>query len=72
MFKVPWTFFLEQTPKLERVYRHGISFEIPHYYFEDKHIWGLTAMILLEMLNLVEGTQWPVPKFSDAAQLSRT
>jgi 8-oxo-dGTP pyrophosphatase MutT (NUDIX family) len=72
IFTVPWRFFLDQEPKLEKIDRHGISFEIPHYYFEDKHIWGLTAMILLEMLNLVEGTQWPVPRFSDAAQLTRT
>jgi 8-oxo-dGTP pyrophosphatase MutT (NUDIX family) len=71
IFSVPWQFFIEQPPKLERIDRHGISFDVPHYHYEDKHIWGLTAMILLEMLNLLEGTQWPVPKFSDAAKLSK-
>lgn len=64
-FMVPWSFFAQQAPDFQAVQRHGIAFQIPHYQFGDKHIWGLTAMILLELVNLVEGTTWPMPAFSE-------
>lgn len=64
-FTVPWSFFAQQAPEFQPVQRHGIDFQIPHYQFDGKHIWGLTAMILLELVNLVEGTAWPVPAFSE-------
>lgn len=64
-FTVPWSFFAQQAPDFQAVQRHGIHFQIPHYQFGDKHIWGLTAMILLELVNMVEGTTWPVPAFSE-------
>lgn len=64
-FTVPWSFFARQAPDFQPVQRHGIQFQIPHFQFGDKHIWGLTAMILLELVNLVEGTTWPVPAFSE-------
>jgi 8-oxo-dGTP pyrophosphatase MutT (NUDIX family) len=66
IFSVPWQFFVEQAPKMEPIERHGLKFQIPHYHYEGKHIWGLTAMILLELINLVEGTKWPTPQFSAA------
>jgi 8-oxo-dGTP pyrophosphatase MutT (NUDIX family) len=72
IFSVPWSYFVTQTPKLQKIDRHGISFEIPHYYYEGRHIWGLTAMILLELINLVEDTQWPVPDFSKATRPGET
>ncbi|MHA7881353.1 MAG: NUDIX hydrolase [Saccharospirillum sp.] len=66
-FTVPWAFFAQQEPEFQPVQRHGIRFHIPHYQYGDKHIWGLTAMILLELVNLLEGTTWPVPAFTDVA-----
>jgi 8-oxo-dGTP pyrophosphatase MutT (NUDIX family) len=72
IFHVPWRFFAEEQPELQRMDRHGISFQIPHYHFEGKHIWGLTAMILLELINLVEGTSWPTPQFSLATRPGET
>jgi 8-oxo-dGTP pyrophosphatase MutT (NUDIX family) len=63
-FTVPWSFFAGTAPELQPIERHGISFQIPHYEFDGHHIWGLTAMILLELVNLTEGTDWPLPAFT--------
>lgn len=63
-FTVPWAFFCDTAPRLQPIERHGIAFQIPHYEFEGRHIWGLTAMILLELVNLTEGTDWPLPVFT--------
>lgn len=62
-FVVPWSFFADTTPELKPVQRHGVEFQVPHYHYQNRHIWGLTAMILLELINLVEGTAWPLPEF---------
>lgn len=63
-FIVPWSFFADTAPELMPVHRHGVDFQIPHYHYQGRHIWGLTAMILLELINLVEGTDWPLPAFA--------
>jgi 8-oxo-dGTP pyrophosphatase MutT (NUDIX family) len=72
IFEVPWRFFANEAPELQQMDRHGLSFQIPHYHYEGKHIWGLTAMILLELVNLVEGTDWPLPNFSAATRPGET
>lgn len=65
-FVVPWSFFADTTPELMPVHRHGVDFQIPHYHYQGRHIWGLTAMILLELINLIEGTNWPLPAFASS------
>lgn len=72
IFEVPWSFFASEKPEMQRMQRHGIEFEIPHYHFEGRHIWGLTAMILLELINLLEDTQWPIPDFTLATRPGET
>lgn len=72
IFHVPWSFFANEAPELQKIERHGMSFEIPHFYFEGRHIWGLTAMILLELINLVEDKDWPVPQFGKATRPGET
>lgn len=72
IFSVPWSYFANQAPEMQSIDRHGISFEIPHFHYQGKHIWGLTAMILLELVNLVEGTSWAVPDFSMASRPGET
>lgn len=69
VFTVPWHFFAKTAPELRPAFRGADEFFIPHFYYEDKHIWGLTAMVLLELVNLLEGTEWPVPDFSKLAHL---
>jgi 8-oxo-dGTP pyrophosphatase MutT (NUDIX family) len=71
IFSVPWQFFIDTVPELTPVERHGMSFQVPHFYYQDRHIWGLTAMILLEFINLMEGTDWPLPPYSVASKYSR-
>lgn len=70
-FTVPWSFFANTEPELQPIRRHGIDFHLPHYHFERWHIWGLTAMILLELINLVEDTDWPLPPFSQVTRPGR-
>lgn len=71
IFSVPWAFFAQTKPELTPFERHGINIQVPHFYYQDRHIWGLTAMILLEFINLMEGTDWPVPPFIDSKKYSR-
>jgi len=66
IFTVPWSFFASQAPEMQVTHRHGIEIQIPHFHYQGKHIWGLTAMILLELINLLEGSQWPTPDFASA------
>ena len=70
-FTVPWSFFATTEPELQPIRRHGIEFHLPHFRYERWHIWGLTAMILLELINLVEETDWPLPPFSQVTRPGR-
>ncbi len=63
IFTVPWSFFATAEPQLQQINRHGLEIQLPHFYYEGKHIWGLTAIILLELINLLEGTDWPMPDY---------
>ena len=48
IFKVPLSFFLDGEP--DQIDQVG-SFKGPRWYFEDYTIWGLTAVMLAELLN---------------------
>lgn len=52
IFHVPLDFFLEQSPAMEsRV--NGRVYPVPAWEFEGFYIWGLTAAILVDLLNTV-------------------
>lgn len=54
IFQVPLSFFLEQQPDLSpptEVY--GRRMRMPSYQFDGKRIWGLTAFMILDLLNHV-------------------
>ncbi|EKF75641.1 MutT/nudix family protein [Alcanivorax hongdengensis A-11-3] len=54
IFQVPLGFFLEQAPELSSpIDFFGRRLCIPSYYFEDKRIWGLTAFMILDLINHV-------------------
>ena len=54
IFQVPLRFFLEEAPELSAPIDFlGRSLRIPSYYYEDKRIWGLTAFMILDLLNHV-------------------
>ncbi len=47
-------FFLDEIPVLSSpIAVFGRQFRIPSYYYEDKRIWGLTAFMILDLINHV-------------------
>ncbi len=54
IFRVPLAFFLEQEPELTKPFKFlGKYFRLPNYYYEDKRIWGLSALMIIDLLNHV-------------------
>ncbi len=54
IFQVPLSFFLEHEPELSApIDFYGRWLRMPSYYFEDKRIWGLTAFMILDLINHV-------------------
>lgn len=52
IFRVPLDFFLEHEPELsEPVAFQGRQMCIPSYFYDDKRIWGLTAFMILDLIN---------------------
>lgn len=58
IFRVPLSFFLEGgEPEFSGpVNFFGRQMRIPNYYFEGRRIWGLTAFMILDLLNHVYDT----------------
>jgi 8-oxo-dGTP pyrophosphatase MutT (NUDIX family) len=53
--------FEDQTVEREDWIIRGRPVEVPFYRYEDWKIWGATAMILSEFLEMVRGTERPLP-----------
>ena len=54
IFRVPLSFFLDTRPELSQPFNFmGRNMRIPSYYFEERRIWGLTAFMILDLLNHV-------------------
>lgn len=54
VFSVPLEFFCTPPPEtFTRIDHAGQSWYIPNYYYGDYKIWGLTAMMIVELVNLV-------------------
>ena len=54
IFQVPLSFFLEEEPELSPpIDFYGRRLCMPSYYYEDKRIWGLTAFMILDLINHV-------------------
>ncbi len=52
IISVPLTFFMEQEPRrIDYRERGGQKLTMPSWHFEDQEIWGLTAMIIDEMIE---------------------
>lgn len=57
IFRVPLDFFLDTRPEMSSpIDFYGKRFRIPTYHFEGKRIWGLTAFMILDLLNNVFDT----------------
>lgn len=60
IFKVPVQFFREAEPiRRDRMTYKGMELSIPSYHFEDDseiyEIWGLSAVVLVELMNVAYG-----------------
>lgn len=54
IFRVPLSFFLDTRPELSEPFSYlGRRMRVPSYYFEQRRIWGLTAFMILDVLNHV-------------------
>ncbi|WP_370519504.1 CoA pyrophosphatase [Alcanivorax sp. DP30] len=70
IFQVPLGFFLDEKPELSSpIDFFGRRFRIPSYYYEDKRIWGLTAFMILDLINHVydagiefDVSHWPADR----------
>lgn len=57
IFRVPLAFFRDQTPDLSAPFDFfGKRFRLPSYYHDDKRIWGLTALMIIDLVNHVFDT----------------
>ncbi len=64
IFCVPLSFFLSQPPALDhQVHFMGTDYLMPCYRYQGYVIWGLTAYMLVELLNrtLAAGIEFPMP-----------
>lgn len=53
IFRVPIDYLLtDPRTSTNVISRHGMTLRAPTYYYEGHKIWGLTAMILVEFLNV--------------------
>ncbi|MBL4868289.1 MAG: CoA pyrophosphatase [Pseudomonadales bacterium] len=53
-FTVPLRFFAETTPSvIKTVPLNGVNYKVPSYQYNEFTIWGLTAVVLVELVNLV-------------------
>ena len=58
IFQVPLRFFLEEEPHLSAPMEvYGRRMRMPSFYYEDKRIWGLTAFMILDLINHVYDTR---------------
>ena len=55
---VPLEFLLDEANQEDMTWRYkGVSMTVPCYWYEGRCIWGLSLMMLGELLDLVEGTK---------------
>jgi 8-oxo-dGTP pyrophosphatase MutT (NUDIX family) len=53
IFTVPLKFFMDTQPAMDALPIAEGVVQVPSFYYEDYRIWGMTAFILAEFLNLV-------------------
>lgn len=59
IFSVPLTYFFENRPEIRKFNYHGNTWEMPEYMFGSYRIWGLTSMIIVNLLNIAYNMNLP-------------
>lgn len=55
IFMAPLAFFLDEPPaRIDKFERHGARLEVPVWHFQEFEIWGLTALIIKDLLNVLQ------------------
>lgn len=68
VFRVPVSYFLEDNREMtHRIDYEGRSWYVPSYRYEGFRIWGLTALILVELMNVAFDARIPLNTPSDKA-----
>lgn len=56
---VPLSFFAEARNRQIMHWRTGrVTWEMPCYFYEERRIWGLTLLMLRELLGITHGASW--------------
>ncbi|MCH8553180.1 MAG: CoA pyrophosphatase [Natronospirillum sp.] len=59
VFWVPLAELLHNPPRYEMFERQGRQWRVPFFDYEQWTIWGMTGMILVNCLNVIQGSDWP-------------
>jgi 8-oxo-dGTP pyrophosphatase MutT (NUDIX family) len=63
VFEVPLQYFIDQPPELLTIKHDTYEWQTPQYHYQGFRIWGLTAMIIVNMVNLCFDQQYPVERW---------
>ncbi|MDX1497377.1 MAG: hypothetical protein R3352_07470, partial [Salinisphaeraceae bacterium] len=56
---VPLSFFAEERNRKTMHWRTGrVVWEMPCFFYEERRIWGLTLLMLRELMGLTHGVSW--------------
>ncbi len=57
--QVPLQFFAQEANRQKMHWRTGrVTWEMPCFFYEERRIWGLTLLMLRELIQLVHGSKW--------------
>lgn len=60
IFHVPIQYFVDTAPGLMTVEHENYQWQIPEYHYQGFHIWGLTAIVIVNMINLCFDRNYPL------------
>lgn len=57
--QVPLAFFAQEANREQMHWRTGrVTWEMPCFFYQDRRIWGLTLLMLRELIQLAHGSRW--------------
>lgn len=62
IFTVPLSYFVTEKPVIQTYEFKGFSWRMPEYVVQNHRIWGLTAMIIVNFLNIAYKMEMPHDK----------
>lgn len=59
LFWLPLDDLMDNPPEYKWFERHGRQWQVPFFYYDQWTIWGMTGMILVNLINVLNESQWP-------------